>query len=680
MAIEDELAAGIRFHQAGDLAKAEGTYKQILAWHPEHAHALHLLGVVRHQKGDHEHSIELIRRAIAIDPGRAEFHGNLALVLAMMKRWDEAIAAFEKAVELQPGSAQMFFDFANALAMRKRLEDAAGAYRRALELKGDFAEAHNNLGNVLRELGRAAEAVAAYREALKYRSDLSAAEFNLAAALEEDGKRDEAIEGFRKLVARFPNDYLAQNALGAALGRDWKLDEAETALREALRIRPGSAESLNNLAAVLKEMGRLEEALDCFREALKAAPDFLVAHDNYLLMIHYSDRFDGPGILAEMKKWNERYARPTQKLARRERKEKLRVGYVSPDFADHVVGRNIFPLFREHDRNRFEIFGYSNLLRGDRITEQFRQYCDQWREVGRMPDEALAELIRQDEIDVLVDLAGHTHRNRLLTFARRAAPVQVTFGGYPGGTGLAEMDFHLTDKYLDPPGQTEGHYVEKLVRMPDSFWCYDPEAMGVTDGPVVGELPARGNGFVTFGCLNNLGKISARTRELWSKVLKRVPGSRILLLAPEGSCRRRIIEKLGIEGERVLFMSRVSRIEYLAAYNRIDLALDSLPYGCHTTGLDCLWMGVPLVTRVGETAAGRAGFSHLSNLGMTELVAWSDEEFVELAAGLAGDLDRLASLRAGIRQKMIYSPLTDGKRFARNVEGAYLEMIQSNAV
>jgi protein O-GlcNAc transferase len=674
MAFEDELAAGVSCHQAGDLAKAEGIYRQILARQPDHAHALHLLGALSHQKGRNEEAVDLIRRAIALEPARADFHGNLALILAVMRRWDEAIAEFEQSLSIQPNSPQMLFDLGNVHAMRKRLGDAIGAYRRAIALKPDFAEAHNNLGNVLRESGNPAQAVEAYRQALRYRPDLSAAEFNLAAALEDDGKGPEAIEIYRRLIAGNPDDFLAQNALGAALGRNWQLDEAETALREALRIRSDSAEALNNLAAVLKELGRLEEALDCFRLAIEHAPDFPVAYDNYLLMIHYSDRFDGATILAEMKKWGERHARPAVKIPRRAGSGKLRIGYVSPDFADHVVGRNVFPLFREHDHRAFEIFAYSNLSRGDRITEQFRLHCEQWRSVARMSDDALAEQIRSDGIDILVDLAGHTHRNRLLTFARRAAPVQVTFGGYPGGTGLSEMDFHLTDQYLDPPGLTEAHYVEKLIRLPDSFWCYDPESMGVQEGPAMASPPAQSNGYVTFGCLNNLGKISDRTLDLWKKVLGQTPGSKLLLLAPEGSCRATVIERLSVDSSRVRFIQRVSRIEYLTAYNQIDLALDSLPYGCHTTGLDCLWMSVPIVTRIGETASGRAVFSHLSNLQLTELAAGSDDEFVDLAVRLARNVDRLAELRGLIRQRMIYSPLTDAKRFAKNVESAYREM------
>ena len=490
MTTDQELASAVQLHQAGDRAKAEAIYRQILAREPNNGHALHLLGVIALQNGRNEEAVELIRRAIANGPDWADFHFNLGSSLAGLRRWDEAAAEFRRALQIQPRVAQTFLSLGNVLSIQRKLDEAADAYRHAIDVRSNFAEAHNNLGNVLRKLGRLGDAVDAYREALRHRPDFSAAEFNLAATYEAEGNARQAIAIYSRLVNRFPDDFLSQNALGAALGGQWQLDDAEAALRQALRLRPMSAEALNNLGAVLKEMGRIEEALDCFRRAIDVAPDALVPHENYLLMIHYSDQFDGPRILAEMKKWDQRHARPLKKLdppptLSRASGRRLRVGYVSPDFADHVVGRNLFPLFREHDREAFEVFAYSNLRRPDRITEQFRTHSDQWRDVSRLSDDALARQIRDDGIDILVDLAGHTHRNRLLVFARRAAPVQVTFGGYPGGTGLAEMDYHLTDQYLDPPGMTEIHYVEKLIRMPDSFWCYDREAMGLEDGPPV---------------------------------------------------------------------------------------------------------------------------------------------------------------------------------------------------
>jgi predicted O-linked N-acetylglucosamine transferase (SPINDLY family) len=283
-------------------------------------------------------------------------------------------------------------------------------------------------------------------------------------------------------------------------------------------------------------------------------------------------------------------------------------------------------------------------------------------------------MIRGDRIDVLVDLNLHMAGSRLLTFARRPAPIQVTWLGNPGTTGLSAIDYRLTDPHIDPPGETDAHYAERSVRLPDSFWCYDP----LTDaGPEINELPALSGEPFTFGCLNNFTKVNAGSLTLWSVLLRATPGSRLLLLAPSGQPRDRVLvhlEREGVGKERVAFVDRQPRAEYLRTYHRIDLSLDPLPYNGHNTSLDAAWMGVPTVTLVGPTAVGRAGLSLLRNLGLPNLAAQSPEEYVAIAAGLAGDLSRLAGLRESLRGRMATSPLMDGPRIARGVEAAYRQM------
>ncbi len=288
-----------------------------------------------------------------------------------------------------------------------------------------------------------------------------------------------------------------------------------------------------------------------------------------------------------------------------------------------------------------------------------------------MSDEQLAELIRRDRIDILVDLTLHMAQNRMLVFARKPAPVQVTWLGYPGTTGLETMDYRLTDPYLDPPGETDAFYTEKSLRLPHTFWCMDPEALGASEMPGINPPPAERAGHVTFGCFNNFCKVNQPLLELWSRVLDAVPGSRMVLLAPPGSRRQWVARTLG---ERVDFVSRDSRRNYLRFYNRIDLGLDTLPYNGHTTSIDSLWMGVPVVTLLGRTVVGRAGFSQLSNVGLSELAATTADQFVELAAKLAADLPKLTELRRTLRERTRSSPLMDGERFARDIESAYRQM------
>ena len=285
----------------------------------------------------------------------------------------------------------------------------------------------------------------------------------------------------------------------------------------------------------------------------------------------------------------------------------------------------------------------------------------------------VAERIRSDRIDILVDLALHTANNRLLVFARKPAPVQVTWLGYPGTTGLSAIDYRLTDPYLDPPGLFDAFYSEESIRLPDTFWCYDP----LTDQPPVNALPALENGFITFGCLNNFCKVNDGCLALWAQVLQAVPQSRLLLLAPRGQAREHVLARLqqeGIAAPRVEFADRQPRLEYLKLYHRIDLGLDPLPYNGHTTSLDAFWMGVPTLTLVGKTVVGRAGWSQLCNLGLKELAAETPEQYVALAAELAADLPRLQELRGTLRQRMLRSPLMDANRFARHVEQAYRQM------
>jgi predicted O-linked N-acetylglucosamine transferase (SPINDLY family) len=336
-----------------------------------------------------------------------------------------------------------------------------------------------------------------------------------------------------------------------------------------------------------------------------------------------------------------------------------------------VVGRNLLPLLRHHDRERFEITCYSQAVSPDAMTLQFQHAADRWRDIAGLTDEQAADLVRRDSIDILVDLALHTAGNRLLVLARKPAPVQVTFAGYPGSTGLGAIDYRLSDPYLDPVGRDESIYSERTIRLPDSFWCYDPLEFADIQ---VNSLPSLRSGVVTFGCLNNFCKVNDDVLALWATVLRQVQTSRLLIMAPVGGPRDRTLQRLageGVDAGRVEFVALQPRGKYLETYHRIDVGVDTFPYNGHTTSLDSLWMGVPVVTLVGNTVAGRAGFSQLSNLGLQELAGHTPEDYVRIAVELARDLPRLAHLRSTLRSRMEQSPLMDAARFARNIEAAY---------
>lgn len=357
----------------------------------------------------------------------------------------------------------------------------------------------------------------------------------------------------------------------------------------------------------------------------------------------------------------------------------MRIGYVSPDFRDQVVGRNILPLLRERNREFFQVFCYANIVRSDDLTGELRSYADVWRNIAAVSDDEVAETIRADRVDILVDLSLHMARNRLLVFARKPAPVQVTFAGYPGGTGLETMDYRLTDVYLDPPGMGDDDYREQSIRLPHSFWCYDPKAMtlGMASEPEVSQLPALKQGVVTFGCLGNFCKVNNDVMDLWARVLRAADRSRLLLLCHEGRHRQIVRERLqqhGIESGRIDFAPPCSRNDYLNLYHRVDIGLDPFPYNGHTTSLDSFWMGVPVVTLGGQTVVGRAGVSQLRNLRLTEFLASDAEEYVRIAASFASNLERLAQLRRELRERMRQSPLCDAVGFTQGIKAAFRGM------
>jgi predicted O-linked N-acetylglucosamine transferase (SPINDLY family) len=309
-------------------------------------------------------------------------------------------------------------------------------------------------------------------------------------------------------------------------------------------------------------------------------------------------------------------------------------------------------------------------LAPDGITAVLRSHSDHWKVISHLNDDRAAQLIRADRIDILVDLSQHTADNRLLIFARKPAPIQVTWQGYPGTTGLSTIDYRLTDPYLDPHGQTDEFYTERSIRLPHTFWCYQP----TIDTPQANALPALKNGYITFGCFNSFVKVTEPALRLWAEVLKAVPDSRLLLQTRQGTHRQRIrklIEGNGIASERLEFVDRTSQKEYFGLHHRVDIALDPIPYPGHTTALDGFWMGVPVITLAGTTAASRGGVSMLNNVGLPELIAYTKEQYVSIAAALSADLDKLSELRATLRERMRRSPLMDARQFARDIEAAY---------
>jgi protein O-GlcNAc transferase len=605
----------------------------------------------------------------------AESYNNSGLTLAAQGKFAEAAIAFRQALGINPNDAGVLSNLANALRFQGKNAEAIESYRHALRLQPHDASGHFLLGNYLFEQRQLAESVACYQEALRLNPAHADACNNLGTALFELGNSDDARAYFRRSLHLNPEDADVHVNLGNVARAQGALDEAIASFQEALRVNPEHAEAHNSLGNSFKDQGRPTEALACYRNALKLAPQNPGYASNYLLTLNYAPGSDAPTIFAELRRWERGIPALGKRVFTNDKmpERRLRIGYVSPDFRDHVVGRNVWPLLRCHDHRQFDITLYSQSAKSDEMTERFRNCADHWCPIFGWSDNQVVDRVRQDKIDILVDLALHTSNNRLLVFAAKPAPLQVTFAGYPGSTGLSAIDYRLTDPYLDPPGLLDAFYAETSYRLPHSFWCYDPG----TDQPHVAPLPAVEKGLITFGCLNNFCKVNDAVLEIWARVLTTVPGSCLLLLAKQGSHRQRTLAYLarhGVADSRVLFNDLRPRQHYLALYHQIDIGLDTFPYNGHTTSLDSFWMGVPVVTLVGNTVVGRGGLSQLTNLGLQCYAAATPEDFVGLAKELAGDVPKLKELRQGLRLRIKNSPLVDAAGFTRGIENAYRSM------
>lgn len=450
-------------------------------------------------------------------------------------------------------------------------------------------------------------------------------------------------------------------------------DDAETAekyFRKVMELAPRYPDLHLNLGNVVKNTGRIQEAIALYREGARLFPQDIRQASDYLLALHYDPAYGPKQIHAEEVAWGRAMETvipaTTTHANDRSSNRRLRIGYVSSDFRSHPVGFCLLPPFREHDNSQFEIYCYSGKRFEDDMTAQFRRGADVWRETAGLSDAELATQISEDKIDVLVDLVMHTGGVRLGMFARKPAPVQVTWLAYPGSTGLTRMDYRFTDAVLDPPGETDHFYTEQSIRL-ESFWCFEPPA----NSPDIGPLPAEKNGYITFGCLNNFSKVNDTVLEVWREILAAVPDSRLILVPPKGKITNRVREKLGVDPSQLIGLPRELRLEYFKNYQRIDLALDPFPCSGGVTTLDSLWMGVPVLTLAGPTVVSRASLSILSKVGLTELAAKNKAEYVTLAIALAHDKTRLRELRAGLRGRLEGSVLMDAKRFARQLESTY---------
>lgn len=591
----------------------------------------------------------------------------------------EAIAAMRQALIVRPRQVEWLNHLGTLLELSDDLPGAEECYRRTLESSPDHAQACYNLGNVLNKRGLHEEALGHLRRAVQFFPNDYRTHFALGIALKACGDLGGAITAQRRAVALNPGYADAQNALGRALQEAGERSAAQSCYEAALRADPRHAMAANNLGSMLLTQTRVVDAREYFRRAAEADPAWTVPHCNLLFAMNY-DVTDGKTLLDAHRAWAAAHApagEPPRFGNTLEPDRRLRVGYVSPDFRTHSVAWFIAGPLAHHDRTAYDIYCYANVEKPDGTTEKLRGLDVAWRNIYGVSDDDACKMIRDDGIDILVDLAGHTAGNRLTLFARYPAPVQVTWLGYPNTAGVPAVDYRLTDAWADPAGLTEAWHTEQLVRLPRGFLCYSPSP----DVPAVSVSPCRERGTITFGSFNALAKLSPAVVTAWSAILRAVPGSRLILKSAallEETTRTSIAGQFaacGIEPERiVLHALLLDRGDHLRLYGEIDVALDTFPYNGTTTTCEALWMGVPVITLAGGLHAGRVGVSLLSQVGLEEFIAGDMDEYVRIAVSLASDPTRLAALRQGLREQMRASTLCDAAGFTRDLEASFREM------
>lgn len=669
---------GIALKELGRLKEAEISYRKALSLKPNLAIVHFNLGNVLLETGCPEKAAASYQRALELAPDYTEARLNLGAVFRDLGKFEESISCYKQALAEVPDNTEVLVNYGAVLRDSGKAQEAEACYRRALLLSPDAALAHFNLGNALRDQGRLDEAVASFERALSLCPDSPAMYNNLGNTLRDLGRLEESLQVYRQALEQDAENVEALVNLGNAFKETGRLEEAISSYEKALLLRPEMPEAHYNLGTVYQDQCRMDEAVACFRKTLELKPDHAVAHSNLLMNLQYDADIIPEELLQESQAWESLQLAGTAIMPHPsttpDPERRLRIGYVSGDLRRHPVGYFLDGVLASHDREYYEIFCYANQSFGDDLTDRLRKNSNQWRTIFGWNDDSVAELIREDGIDILIDLSGHTARNRLLVFGKKPAPVQATWAGYVGTTGLSAMDYLISDPCETPEG-TDHWYRESVVRLPDCYVCFTPPEYA----PPVAPPPARKNGYLTFGCFNNLAKLNRPVMDLWLRLLQEIPNARLVLATkalgdPAMRNRFRQIFVGGGVSDRVDFSGMVPHPDLLARYGEVDIALDPFPYSGGLTTLESLWMGVPVITLGGDRFASRHSLSHLTAVGLPEFIVTDQEAYLAKAVSLAHDLSHLESIRAGLREQMKSSPLCDAPRFTHNLEEAYRSM------
>jgi predicted O-linked N-acetylglucosamine transferase (SPINDLY family) len=671
---------GITLQEQGKLDDAVASYHKALAIKPDYAETHSNLGVAFKDQGKLDDAVASYHKALAIKPDYAEAHSNLGNVFQEQGKLGDAVASYHKAIAIKPDYAEAHSNLGAAFKDQGKLDDAVASYHKALAIKPDYAEAHSNLGNVLKDQEKLDDAVASYHKALAIKPDYAEAHRNLGNVFQQQGKLGDAVASYQKAIAIKPDYAEAHGNLGITLHEQGKLGDAVASYHKAIAIKPDYAEAHSNLGVAFKDQGKLDDAVASCQKALAIKPDYAEVHSNLIFL--YSYILDHPII--DLRDEASRYDKLVSAKARpisnhpniKNPDRRLRIGMVSGDFKQHAVGHFLTGVLSEINTEHVELFAYSTSSMEDDLTVKIKTCVYKFQKVVGISDEQLSKDIMEDGIDILIDLSGHTGRNRLPLFAWKPAPIQVTWLGYGGTTGIEAMDYVLCDSLVLPPSD-EAHFIEKPWRLPDIWVCFSPPKFDIE----VGTLPALANSHITFGSFNNLTKISDKAVECWARILKAVPDSRLLLKNNQlndtsiQEATRTRFEAHGINPLRIILKSHViDKKEHFLTYQEMDISLDTFPYSGGTTTIEAIWMGTPVVTLKGDRFISHLGESILHNVGLADWIADTTDDYVEKAVAFASDLEKLSYLRESLRDQLIISPVCDATRFAGNLEDAFRGM------
>jgi len=687
------IDAGHALEAEGQLDEAMQRYLDAIRLAPNLARAHLNHGNVLLLKGDLKGALEAFRTAIKHKPDYAGAYYNIGNALLGNRQFDEAVANYRRALEIQPDYAEVHCSLGLALKDLGQIDGSIASLRTALKFNPDLVEANINLGNLLEyrynlanvllnNNGKLDAAIASFRRALEIEPNLAEAHNNLGAALHQLGQFEGAVASCARALEIKPDYAEAHNNLGNALHDLGQLEGAVASYRRALEIKPEMVEAHNNLGLALQDLGQLEDAMVSYRQALEIKPGFVTALSNMLLALNYTPGHEPAYYLEQARRFGRIVA---EKVGERfsswqcaESPQRLRVGMMSGDLRKHSVGYFLEGLLTHIDQARIELVAYPTYGVEDELTTRIHKYFSAWKPLVGLTDEAAARRIHDDGVHVLVDLSGHTCKNRLPVFAWKPAPVQITWLGLPATTGMAEIDYVLGDPRAIPTA-FEDQFSEAVWRMPESYLC-----LGVPTSQVkVGPLPVLSTGYMTFGSFNNLAKMNDAVVSTWARILNSVPDSRLLLktkqLREPAVCDRTFqrFADLGIAPDRLLLSkTTASRDDHLAAYNRVDIALDTFPYPGVTTSAEALWMGLPVLSMRGDRFMSSTAGSIAHNAGLPDWIAADENDYVAKALAFSSNLERLATLRAGLRQQVLASPLFDAPRFAKHFEDALWGMWQ----